>query len=212
MQIINNIDQSSDEWQQLRIGFITASRFKDVLAKGAGKTRASYMKEIAAEIITGEAQSKFTSKDMEWGTETEPQAIAMYEFDKGIQGERIAFASIDNLPIGCSPDLVVSNDGLAEFKCPRTTTQIDTFLSGVMPSIHMAQVQGQMWVMERDWCDFVSFDPRISVEARYFCKRVYRDEDYIKNLKSECLAFIDDLYEMLGKLGHNVKEPLLKAG
>jgi putative phage-type endonuclease len=200
--IIKDIDQSTDEWLALRAGFITASRFKDVMAKGQGKTRTAYMYEIAAEIITGKPVEQYSNEHMQWGSETEAQAISMYEFENAVEGERIAFAHFDEKKIGCSPDLLVGNDGLAEFKCPKTATHIHTYLSGKMPSSHNAQVQGQMWVMGREWCDFVSFDPRINTEASYFSCRVYRDEEYIKNLSQECDRFLCDLDEMLQKLGH----------
>jgi putative phage-type endonuclease len=200
MQIINEIDQSSDEWLDLRMGFVTASRFKDVVAKGAGKTRKSYMIEIASEIITGQREEKFNSSYMEWGTETEPQARAMYELETGNIVDEIAFAHFDDVKIGCSPDGLVGDDGLVEFKCPKTTTQIETYLSGKMPTSHKAQVQGQLWVMERKWCDFVSFDPRINGVSGYFMQRIERDDEYIEQLGIECDKFIKELNEMIEKL------------
>jgi putative phage-type endonuclease len=201
MKIINDIDQSSDEWLNLRLGFVTASRFKDVITKGQGKTRRAYMMEIAAEIVTGERQPHFSSDDMEWGTQTEPQARSMYEFMSGNTVEQIAFAYFEDKKVGCSPDGLIGVDGLVEFKCPKTKTQIQTYLSGKMPSSHMAQVQGQMWVMDRKWCDFVSFDPRINTSASYFVQRIKRDDSYIKELEKACDAFLCDLDSMVKSLG-----------
>jgi len=200
MRIISDIDQSSDDWLVLRMGFVTASRFKDVMAKGAGKTRKSYMVEIASEIITGQREEKFNSSYMEWGTETEPQARAMYELETGYKVDEIAFAHFDDVKIGCSPDGLIGDDGLVEFKCPKTTTQIETYLSGKMPAGHKAQVQGQLWVMERQWCDFVSFDPRINGVSGYFMQRIERDDEYIEQLGIECDVFIKELNEMIEKL------------
>jgi len=197
MQIIRDIDQSSDEWLDLRLGFVTASKFKDVIAKGQGKTRKAYMMQIAAEVLTGERQESYTSPSIEWGNKTEPQARAMYELRTGYDVEQIAFAYFDDKKIGCSPDSLVGDDGLVEFKCPNTTTQIETVLSGKMPLGHKPQTQGQMWVMEREWCDFVSFDPRINGESSFFMVRQYRDEDYIKMLSDECDRFIEDLNDMI---------------
>lgn len=200
MQIIKDIDQSTEEWQNLRLDFVTASRFKDVMAKGAGKTRKAYMIQLAAGIVTGERQESYSNEHMQWGSETEQQAIAMYELMECVEGERIAFAHFDDKKIGCSPDLMVGDDGLAEFKCPKTTTQIETFLSGKMPETHKPQVQGQLWVMERNWCDFISFDPRIFGESSYFKERIYRDEKYIKELSNECDIFLGELSEMIDKI------------
>jgi len=200
MQIINNIDQGSSEWLDLRLGFITASKFKDVIAGGAGKTRKSYMLQIAAEIVTGERLPTFSNSAMEWGTATEPQARSMYELENCVTVDEIAFAYFDDKKIGCSPDGLIGNDGLVEFKCPNTTTQIETFLSGKMPTGHKPQVQGQLWVMDRDWCDFVSFDPRINGASSYFCQRIYRDEVYIKELSSKCDLFLGELGDLVEKL------------
>lgn len=200
MQIISNIEQGTDEWFEMRLGVITASRFKDVLAKGKGITRTNYMMELAAERITSEKAEGFTNQYMEWGTQTEPQAIAMYEFDNAVQVDRITFVKHDIITAGYSPDGFVNGDGLIEVKCPKTTTQIETFLSGEMPSGHKPQVQGGLWISEREWCDFISFDPRIKTQSSYFCIRVYRDEDYIKNLELEVKRFEDELNELVSKL------------
>ena len=133
MNIIKDVEQGTDEWHDMRIGHITASRFKDVLSKGRGtapsKTRLTYMRELVAELISGEKQESFSNEYMEWGTATEPQARAMYEFDTGNAVTEIAFCKLDNLKIGCSPDGLVGDDGGLEIKCPKTTTHIETVLS-----------------------------------------------------------------------------------
>lgn len=202
MEIIKDIEQGTNEWKQLRIGVITASKFKDVLAKGSGKTRDSYMLELAGEILTGEPSESFANSYMEWGAKTEPQAKAMYKLRTGNTLEDVAFikhqTGFDG--VGVSPDSLVNNDGLLEIKCPKTTTQIKTFLDGKMPIAHKPQVQGQLWVSKRKWCDFVSFDPRINGEASWFCVRIERDEEYIKNLEEEVFKFKQELDLLVKKL------------
>jgi len=201
MEIIKDIDQGTEEWLAMRIGWITASRFKDVKAGGAGKTRLSYMYQLAAEALTDSREEGYTSEYMQWGTETEPQARSMYEFSTNNDVEQIAFIKLGGEnKIGCSPDGLISNDGMVEFKCPKTTTQIETFLSGKMPTGHAAQVQGQLWVAQREWCDFVSFDPRIDGDASFFIQRQYRDEKAIKEISEACFKFEDDLKEIILKL------------
>lgn len=204
MQIISDIEQGSDEWHALRYGWITASKFKDVISSGRGgaesKTRKSYMFQLAGEILTEAREEGFTSEYMEWGTKTEPQARAMYELDTGNTVDQVSFIRHDSIKAGCSPDGLVGDNGLIEIKCPKTTTQIETFLSGKMPTAHNAQVQGQLWISEREWCDFVSFDPRINGQSGYFKTRVFRDEDYIKELESKIIKFESDLLEIVGTL------------
>ena len=201
MEVITDIEQGSEDWHKLRYGWVTASRFKDVMAKGAGKTRKSYMYQLAAEALTDLRVEGFTSEAMLWGTETEPQARAMYEFDSGNTVDEIAFIRYrDGLKIGCSPDGLIGDDGLIEIKCPKTTTQIETIVSGKMPNSHKPQVQGQLWISGREWCDFVSFDPRINGSASYFCITVERDEEYIKELAAGVEAFESELKKLVESL------------
>jgi len=201
MEIIKDIEQGTDEWLALRYGWTTASRFKDVMAKGQGKTRKSYMYQLAAEAISDMRQESFTNEYMEWGTETEPQARDTYEFVSGNSVEQVTFIRLGgDMKIGCSPDGLVGDDGMVEFKCPKTTTQIETYLSGKMPSGHKAQVQGQLWISGRQWTDFISFDPRIDGDASYFSVRIERDDDYIKEIEAACILFSADLQEMIKQL------------
>lgn len=200
MEIIKDIEQGSDEWHAMRVGVITASRFSDVLSKGKGITRQNYMIELAAEILTGQRAEGFTSSAMEWGTQTEPQARATYELNQMVDIEEVTFIRHGEIRCGYSPDGLVGQNGLIEIKCPKTTTQIETVMKGKMPTKHAAQVQGGLWVSERDWCDFVSFDPRIDGKSGYFCERIFRDEIYIANLEREVKIFENELFEMVEKL------------
>jgi hypothetical protein len=59
----------------------------------------------------------------------------------------------------------------------------------------MAQVQGQMWITGRKWCDFVSFDPRLPENANIFITRVQRDEAYIRELEALVKAFLIEVDE-----------------
>lgn len=203
MQVIKDIEQGTPEWHEMRLGVVTASRFSDVLAKGKGLTRAKYMRELAAELITGQRAESFTNSAMEWGTENEPKARAMYEFENSVSCEQVAFIKHDTIQAGVSPDGLISDDGLVEFKCPQTTTQIETFLGKKIPKSYFDQMQGQLWISERKWCDFVSYDPRIIGDASYFCQRIERDEPYIRDLEMSVRVFIEELNDMVKKLVGN---------
>ena len=172
---------------------------KDVMSKGAGKTRKAYMYQLAAEIITGECVETFSNSAMEWGTETEPMARAVYEFENNIETIEVGFIEVNDY-LGCSPDGLVFDDGGLEIKCPKTTTQIETYLSGKMPTMHKAQVQSSIWISEREWWDFVSFDPRINGAASYFCQRIFRDENYINEMAIEVDIFKEELIKMVQTL------------
>jgi hypothetical protein len=66
-------------------------------------------------------------------------------------------------------------------------------MSGVVPSKHMAQIQWQMACTGRNWCDFVSYDPRMPENMRMFVQRVDRDETYIEEITKEVNLFLSEL-------------------
>lgn len=202
MEIID-CEQGTPEWALLRSGKVTASRFKDVMAKGKGSkpslTRQSYLYQLAAEILTTEPQDTYTNEAMVHGTETEPFARAYYEHVNNVEVKQVGFV-IHNEWIGVSPDGLLSKKGLIEVKCPNSSTQIKRYLEGIFPPEYKAQVMGQLWVTEREWCDFVSYDPRINAGSAYFCVRVYRDDKYITELKEGIYIFVDELQGLLEKL------------
>lgn len=204
MKIIESVQQGSQDWLELRLGKVTASKFSDVMTNGRGNkpsvTAKSYMIKLVAEILRGEPMPFFENEAMRWGTETEPQARAMYELKNNVDVKEVAFVELNDF-VGVSPDGLVGDDGLLEIKCPNTETQIKRFLDGTgLPKEYEAQVQGQLWVTGRKWCDFVSFDPRIDVEASYIQTRVYRDEDYIAKLEEKVTAFVEEMKVMINTL------------
>jgi putative phage-type endonuclease len=204
MNIIETCEQGSDAWHKIRLGKITASRVKDVLTKGRGtspsKTAESYMMELIAEILTGSSKPFFENDAMRWGTETEPQARAMYAVNNDfVDVKEVAFVE-HNEQVGISPDGLIGDDGLFEAKCPNTTTQLKRALSDSYSSDYKAQIQMQLWVTEREWCDFVSFDPRLNCGASYLQERVYRDEEYISDMKIKVYAFVDEMNARIQKI------------
>lgn len=200
---IHNFEQGTEQWLAARAGKITASRFKDVIANGVGKapskTRQSYLYEVASEILSGQPAESYSNAAMEYGTLAEPVARQVYEEMEMVPVEQVGFVEMNEF-VGCSPDGLVDEKGLLEIKCPKTSTQLQRVLAGEFPSEYTAQVQGQLWVCEREWCDFVSYDGRIKGPAAYFKRRVYRDDQFIKTLSNGVNTFISDLKDILAKL------------
>lgn len=196
MKIVENVEQGSQEWHEMRLGKVTASRIADVISNGRGgkpsEKAKSYMIELIAEILTGKQKPFFENDAMRWGTETEPQARAMYELKSGNEVKEVAFIKLNDF-VGVSPDGLVGDNGLIEIKCPTTITQIKRALSDDYAKDYYAQIQMQLWVSGRDWCDFVSFDPRLDVDASYLVQRVNRDEDFINLIKEKVESFIHEL-------------------
>lgn len=198
------MEQRTTEWHAARLGKVTASRVSDVIAKtktGYGASRANLMADLIVERLTKQPASTFTNAHMEWGTEQEPHARAAYSARTGELVEEVGF--IDHPRItnaGASPDGLVGDEGLVEFKCPATATHLDTLLAGEVPSKHIAQIQFQMACTGRKWCDFVSYDPRLPEHLRMFVKRVERDDKYITMLEGEVKTFLAELNEKLEQL------------
>jgi putative phage-type endonuclease len=192
----NDLAQGTEEWFALRAGRITASEFSTLLAKGRGnapsKTRQTYMYKMAGERITGEVQEYYTNAHMERGKAMEQEARLMYELATGLEVQPCGFVAYGS-HLGYSPDGLVGEDGLVEIKTKLPHLQLELLLSGEVPNEHMAQLQGGMWVANRQWIDFVSYWPKMPV----FIKRVTRDEPYIENLAQEALKFLADLDKIM---------------
>lgn len=201
---MSDIIQGSDEWKALRLGKVTASRVSDVVAKtksGYSASRANYAAQLIAERLTGTPAESYTNAAMQHGTETEPEARAAYEFYQGVTVTEIAFVphpSIDQA--GCSPDGLVADDGLVEIKCPQTATHLETLLGQAVPGKYEVQMQFQMACTGRQWCDFVSYDPRMPENMRMFVKRVERDDKRINELETEIAAFLLEMAVKLSQL------------
>lgn len=204
MIIIDGIKQGSIEWLKCRANKITSSRFGDLMKSGRNgkesETALTYIAQLTAEALLGEPLDTYKSKDMVWGNETEPQARAFYELARGVDVRQVSFIQHDNPLIGASPDGLVGNDGMVEIKCPKTHTQVKRFLNNTgLPDEYKYQVYGQLWVAEREWNDFVSFDPRLDTVAAFVPTRVYRDEIIIKPMAEKILNYADLLAESIEK-------------
>lgn len=192
-------EQGSESWFEERRGRATASRFSDVLAKGQGKTRASYMLKLAAERLTGKVEEGFSNKHTDRGTEQEPFARLAYEAHVGEIVEEVGFIKHPTMMAGSSPDGLVDVGGV-EIKSVIPTVQIETIMKGGYPSSHKAQIQGNLWITGRPWWDFVSYSPDMPGKLRLYVFRVERDEAYIRTIESEVRTFLTELDALIETL------------
>ena len=199
------MDQRTDEWHNARLGKVTASRVADIIAKtktGYSASRAKYMGELLCERLTGSRGDSYQNAAMVWGVNTEPQARVAYEAALGELVEEVGFIPHPTIQMaGASPDGLVGEDGLVEIKCPTTITHIDTLLSLNVPSQYAAQMQWQMACTGRQWCDFVSYDPRLPENMQMFIHRMERDNKMIAELEGEVVKFIEELESKIAQLG-----------
>jgi len=198
------MEQGSPEWHAARCGKVTASRVADVVTRtktGWGASRANYMAELIAERLTGAPAERYTNAAMAWGTEKEPEARDLYAFMTDAEVVQVGFVEHPDIGMcGASPDGLVGDDGLIEIKAPNTSTHIDTLLGQTVPAKYVTQMQWQMACTGRQWCDFVSYDPRLPGSMRLFIKRVERDQAAIEEMSGEVIAFLVELNEKVGAL------------
>jgi putative phage-type endonuclease len=201
---MTDIIQGSKEWHALRLGRLTASRVADAVAKtktGWGASRANLMATLIIERLTDTPQESFTSPAMQHGIDTEPQARAAYCFYRDAEVTEVGFVEHPSIPMsGCSPDGLIGDAGMLEIKCPNTATHLETLLDGTIPGKYVTQMQWQMACTGRQWCDFVSFDPRLPESMRLFVQRVPRNNARIEELSGEVIAFLVELNDKLATL------------
>lgn len=197
--IVLDVEQRSPEWFFERLGIPSASNFdKIVTASGErSKQRTKYLYQLAGERITEKAEESYMSDAMQKGIELEKEARELYEMVNDLQVKQIGSCFPDELK-SCiaSPDGLVGEDGLLEIKCPQIHTHVGYLLEGKFPTEYFQQVQGQMYVTGRKWCDFMSYYPGM----KSFVIRVNRDEDFIAKLDTEIEEFVIELDQIVEKI------------
>lgn len=192
---IFDCEQGTPEWFACRMGIPTASEFDTVMAKGKGggdsKTRRTYMLKLIGERLTGEPAYSYSNDHMERGKVMEVEARNWYVFQTDAELRQVGF--IRGSTAGCSPDSLIGTAGMVEIKTKLAHLQLDLLLAGELPSEHKAQVQGQLWVAEREWVDFVSYWPKLPP----FVKRIYRDEQYIAQIAAAVSQFNAEMAELM---------------
>ena len=190
-------EQRTEEWFSQRLGKVTASRVADVIAKtktGASASRDNYATQLILERLTNKQAEFYSNAAMQWGTETEPMARQAYELKRGVFVDEVGFIDHPTIEMsGASPDGLVGKNGLVEIKCPESKTHMEYLLSGKAPAKYIPQMMWQMACTGREWCDFVSFDPRFPKNLQILVVKVEYDPTYVKMLELEITQFLDDV-------------------
>lgn len=194
--------QGSEEWVGLRVGRPTASNFDKVLTPKTLKLSGSftgYAHQLIAEQILGFPVDSASSGFIERGSIMEKQAVDYYELQRECDTEAVGFILRDDERVGCSPDRFVGSDGLLEIKCPSAAVHVG-YLLDTEGIGYKAQVQGQLWICERNYCDTLSYNPEMPAAL----VRQQRDEKFIAALAAaveQLLSYIDESKLKLMKLG-----------
>jgi len=191
-----DITQRTSEWFEARCGSLGASQIADAIAtskdsKTPGATSINLRAKLVVERLTGIQEDGFKNAAMQWGIDQEDAARMAYE---AITGDFVTETGLHKHPAiegsHASPDGLVSTDGLIEIKCPNSATHIETIKSAKIPTKYLYQMQWQMRCADRDWCDFVSYDPRMPDGLRIWMKRIERDDAKIAELEEKVSVFL----------------------
>jgi len=187
--------QGSVKWHAARLGIPTASRFAAIVTpKGAavtGKARHTYMMELLAERILGRAADHYVSKDMERGTRLEPEARDWYADTYSEPVDQVGFVMADDGRYGASPDGLIGHGGCMEIKVPTVGNHIGHLVMDEVPKQWQVQIQGELWVCERELCAFVMYCDEPNVPN--MVKTVERDDAVIDALEENVPLFCDQL-------------------
>lgn len=201
------MEQGSPEWLAARIGKITASRMSDLMSRSKRdgsplKACQDYMDELIGERITGRAADKPVTFAMERGTVLEPAARTQYAFERDVTVEECGFLIHPALAfVGASPDGLICDDGLLEIKCPMSFAKhIAALKDQAHAEEHRWQVQAQLWVTGREWCDLVSYHPDFPDHLQMAVVRVTADRAAWDEMDAMCCAAEARLTEMLADL------------
>lgn len=205
-----DIEQRSADWYAARCGSLGASQIADAIAtsrdgKSAGSTSINLRAKLVVERLTGIQEDGFKSAAMQHGIDNEDAARMAYE---ARTGDFVTETGLHKHPAiegtHASPDGLVGDDGLIEIKCPNSATHIETIKAAKIATKYLYQMQWQMRCTDRQWCDFVSYDPRMPEGLRLWIKRVERDDQLLAELEAKVTAFLEGVasdVSILNQLG-----------
>ena len=197
------VEQRSDEWFNMRKGKITSSEISKIIGQEGklSETAKTYLLEKVTELLGG-AKASAVGAALDWGTDLEPEAISFYEEKYNQQVNKASFVPYGAY-YGGSPDGLIGTEGIIEVKCPFNSST--HFKHGLITTAeeykkikpeYYWQCVSNMLVTNTQWCDFISYDPRVLPEYRTFVFRLHRDEEDDTNI----LQRLDLAVEYMEKL------------
>ncbi len=162
--IIHNVEQRTDEWNQLRAGKVTASEASRLVTP-TGKPSAQladYAMQLAGDSYAENVLSTWEGNHhTDRGIELEDAAIDAYELFTGTWVKRVGFCTADDGDYGCSPD-GLHDDGMIELKCLAAKNHVKAWLDREKAAQdYTPQVQMQLLVTKYEWCHLVFYHPSL---------------------------------------------------
>jgi len=197
------IGQRNDAWADERLGMITSSKCSIWMSEGRAKDDKysvqciRYLYSRIAELLIGSAHMAGTgAAAISWGEDFEEEAFNLYKKKikrKKVSVRKTGFIKFNDYA-GGSPDGTVGTKGILEIKCPYDpTNHVMTMATGLpYEDKHNAQIQCNILFTGSQFCDFVTYDPRIrdpklkmtinriKADPAYHNKIIERLEDLIK--------------------------------
>ena len=203
---VDEIEQGSQEWFQIRLGIPTASNFSIVMASGRdgdeSKTRAQYMRVLAGEILIGRpGEGKIVTAAMQRGKDMEQEAREHYLATRFADLRQVGFVR-RKLPsgryFGCSPDGLLGKHKALELKSMRPDIMIEALERGSSwVGTHRPQVQGTMLVGDLTEVDLMVFYSGMPISPTV---TVYRDETYCMELRRAIEIFDFEINQLVEKI------------
>lgn len=204
-----DFEQGTYEWLVARIPYITASDVAKVMAGGKGVTRHNYMVKKLCERLNNEPVQGYKSNHMQNGNDNEPIARQIYEVIRKVQVTTSGFWYLEDERIGASLDGdILESDGYIEIKTVISPEQVRLITTGQIKPEYIKQMQTQMYVKGKQWCDYCSYSPgddeygRLPEKYQFKIIRVYRDEEMIQRIRKECAFFHHELDALLERFGY----------
>jgi len=192
--------QGSEAWMRERARLVTASVFKDAIAKPGTSRRTTLCRRLRAVrngfpvddgFLGPTTGGSVATAAMQRGVENEDAIRAMFELTHGVEVMEVGLALNSDYPdLGASLDgLIVDRNEAVEIKSPEPSILFEYHEQGRVPPQYHWQVHGQMLVCELDAVWFTAWHPRCSPE-QLFSLRVERDEAVLAELKQRLDQFL----------------------
>lgn len=199
MKIYNDIIQGTEEWVKIRLGKFTGSNFH-IFLKGTPQKIENEIYKKASEIIIQEKCESdiFSNRHTERGHELEFEAKSIYELETNNIVTNIGFIELNKF-VGCSPDGLISKDGIIEIKCKDNHTFLKYKMDKKIEAEYITQIQFNLFVSERKFCDFIVYNPNF--KQSLLINRIYRDDKYIQEIRNILAKNIKKIKKIINEYG-----------
>jgi len=199
-----DLKQGTAEWRAARVGKVTGSIIGAVLGVSPFTSRKQALRRMVREAM-GDMES-FSNEAMQWGNDHEDEACKLYTAMYAGSAEVTETGFWTKGDMGASPDRLVGTDGLLEVKCPYSLRR-DTspHFKGIHELPHYwQQIQMQLYITGRQWCDFLQWTPH-----DHYYHRVERDPKWLENNLDEIASFMEDYESMTTQMAEGGAEERL---